>query len=286
MNIRGFFINLDRSIDRRAQMESHLASHGLGDYYRRFPAANGNPLNFPNPNNLLVGELGCFTSHYLLLKENIGSTAPLHVVEDDVIFSRFTASVIGSLLANNSFDDFDIIYLDSFVLTSTVMYREFHRLFRQCTTRDANGKIQNADFQLIDMKTIEFASTASMMISPRSIQKLHDLYHAQLTAGTPSAIDLFLRRKVQDGTLKVGCIFPFVTSLRLDSVFGTTMEEHDLRLIAMATLIARHAFFVEADWDQCLEYAQRYLNAPPDDKQRQVLTHILGFALDDRFQFR
>src|ERR1700748_3472098 len=112
MDYQGFFINLDRSPQRRAEIEAHLAQFGLEKAYRRFPAAEGNSLHLPNPGpKLLAGEIGCFISHYLLLKENLGQTKPLHVVEDDVQFSRYTAPVIQSLMTGGSLAHYDIIHL-------------------------------------------------------------------------------------------------------------------------------------------------------------------------------
>src|SRR5258708_15667754 len=83
---RGFYINLDRSPERRGEVEAQLKRFGLEHRYRRFPAADGNVLNVPNP-RLTNAEIGCFTSHYLVLKENLDSRTHLHIVEDDVVFS-------------------------------------------------------------------------------------------------------------------------------------------------------------------------------------------------------
>jgi GR25 family glycosyltransferase involved in LPS biosynthesis len=70
MSYSGFYINLDRSRERRADVEAQLAQHKLAHAYTRFKAADGNALDLPNP-HLKNGEMGCFTSHYLLLKKQL-----------------------------------------------------------------------------------------------------------------------------------------------------------------------------------------------------------------------
>src|SRR3984885_814635 len=150
MDYAGFYINLDRSTGRYAEMEAQLASLGLSDRYKRFPAAEGNSLNLPNP-KIQPGEVGCFLSQYLLLKENLNQTIPLHIIEDDVLLSRYTTQVIQSLISNNTFDTYDIVHLDTYVLTSTVLYKRFHQLYRQAVRRATNGNVEQGNFQLIDM---------------------------------------------------------------------------------------------------------------------------------------
>jgi GR25 family glycosyltransferase involved in LPS biosynthesis len=83
----GLYINLDRSPSRRAAMEDQISRYGLGYYYRRFAAADGNVLKIPT--SLTESEAGCFTSHYLVARAHLDSSMPmpLHVVEDDCQFS-------------------------------------------------------------------------------------------------------------------------------------------------------------------------------------------------------
>ncbi len=93
MKYSGFYINLDRSADRRIALEKQLRQNGLDNHYTRFTASNGNSLNFPH-SHLKEGEVGCFTSHYQLLKENQHHARPLHIIEDDVLFAPQTGQVL------------------------------------------------------------------------------------------------------------------------------------------------------------------------------------------------
>ena len=68
MNYLGFYINLDRSPQRRIGIVTQLEELQLLSQYSRFPAADGNVLNLKEL-SLRTGEIGCFTSHYLLLEK-------------------------------------------------------------------------------------------------------------------------------------------------------------------------------------------------------------------------
>ena len=49
--------------------------------------------------DLTESEIGCFASHYLLLKDNAQPGVLLHVLEDDVLFSRYTKPNTGTHIA-------------------------------------------------------------------------------------------------------------------------------------------------------------------------------------------
>src|SRR5215467_4599783 len=98
MSYVGYYLNLDRSPERRAEIEAQLVRHGLSVRYQRFPATEGNGLAFPNP-HLTDGQIGCFTSHYRVLDANVHSRSYIHIVEDDVVFSKYTNPVITDILS-------------------------------------------------------------------------------------------------------------------------------------------------------------------------------------------
>jgi hypothetical protein len=125
-----------------------------------------------------------------------------------------------------------------------------------------------------------------MIISPFAIEKLAALHAGALENGTSKPIDLFLREKADEGSLRIGCLFPFVTSVRLESsVFGSAIDPSPQHYSRIAGTLARHAFFLDCDWDKCREFIRGYLALPQQDDQLEILTRILGFSLDERFRF-
>src|SRR6476646_7970005 len=97
MSYSGLYINLDRSRQRRDWVENQLDRYHLTGRYRRFPAVDG---ALAEPRNSPVGlpEIGCFLSHYGATEAGLEWPGHLHVVEDDVLFSRRTHEVLSSII--------------------------------------------------------------------------------------------------------------------------------------------------------------------------------------------
>lgn len=99
-----FVINLARSVERRQLIEKQLNQQGLD--YEIFTAVDGKQLTQEEINSymdpgkkyfreLKVGEIGCFLSHYLVLKKIAASTLKSAViVEDDIILSENFSSLL------------------------------------------------------------------------------------------------------------------------------------------------------------------------------------------------
>lgn len=262
-------------------MEQQIAMYNLGERYKRFVAADGNTLNFPN-SRLKTGEMGCYTSHFLLLQENLESNQALHVMEDDVLLAACMEQAITFILESGALDTFDIIYTDTSVPTANNYYKTYKVLFDQIVKRNEAGDITEASFQLIDMQDRFFGTTSSFLISPRSIRKLHNLYARELTKGPSVPVDVFIHELTKQNILKVGCIFPFITSLRLDCIINTTIEGRYDYTSVMAMCIGRYSFFIDRDLKECRKYLDEFLPLT-DDRHLQVLMHILGFSCTESF---
>ncbi len=175
VNYAGYYLNLDRDVDRRRMVESQLAAFHLQAVYQRYPAALGNTLNVQAP-KLSPGAVGCFTSHYLLLKSLGDSPTHVHVVEDDIVFASCTGAVIDAFLKNGGIDNWDMLYTDIWIPVNLDLIRELSTLFSRCTAFDPkSGALSVNQFTLIDLKGRMFASTVSYVVNRRSIRKITDL---------------------------------------------------------------------------------------------------------------
>ena len=285
----GFAINLDRSAERRAQIEAEIAAFGLQDNYRRFPAADGNIFAFPNP-CLSDGEIGCFTSHLLLLKENLAGETHVHVVEDDAMFSRFTARMIESVVASEAIDQYDIVFTDSTVTPSTADYEQYRALYDESVERDAAGNVVRVHPRIVDYYV---GATTSYIVNRRAIPKLVDLFTHELTNGAAMPIDLFIRKAAREGRLRVGSLFPFATSLRIENVLNNTIGGRRNNLLSrIAVCLGRISFFVECDHRalqactmQLFPDAARPQTQPLQGSaaHRAILEDILGFCASEKF---
>jgi GR25 family glycosyltransferase involved in LPS biosynthesis len=283
MPYAGFYINLDRRPDLQAEMQAELARHGLADRYARYSAADGNALKLSNP-HIKNGEMGCFTSHYLLLKQNLGSDKHIHIIEDDVIFGPQAKQVLDSVIGNPGFDDYDIVYTDVFVPLLNDVYKGYKKFFDRTVRLDAQGNIEKASFTVINLRGIGFGSTSSYFVNRHSIGKLHDLYAAEITSEPKTSNDLFIRRKVESGELKVGVLFPFITSVKLDHITETTIEHVHHKLSALAVHMARYAFYIGADRQLLKQYMAKFPPPPATDYVGQTLGQLLLFSLTGDFE--
>jgi hypothetical protein len=277
---QGLYINLDRCPDRRDEIESELARFGLSQQYKRINATNGNALQFPGP-RLNNGEMGCFTSHYLALKENIGSDAHLHIVEDDALFCSSTAPIITRLIETGEIGKFDIIYTDVALPLANDSYKNFKALYDELVARNADGTLESVAFKILDLNPLMIATASSYLVNKDSIAKICALYHEELTAGAVLPIDSFLRKHAETGALKSGFVFPFVTSVRPERTQQSTVRKTpDSTFKFTAADIARMSFFIGCDFSECEKLMERLLPRPDGgDRHAQILADILAFSL-------
>src|SRR5258708_29269111 len=150
MSYTGFYINLDRSRERRAEIEAQLAQHKLEHVYARFKAADGNALDLPNP-HLKSGEMGCFTSHYLLLKKNLDAPKHLHVIEDDVVFSSHVEKVIRATIDNGGGNNAQLNLTGTYLTPNLDSFRMFNEHYHRSLVPDGSGEIVHHGLHLINL---------------------------------------------------------------------------------------------------------------------------------------
>jgi GR25 family glycosyltransferase involved in LPS biosynthesis len=287
VNYAGYYLNLDRDDDRRRTVENQLAAFNLQAVYQRYPAALGNILNVHAP-KLSPGAVGCFTSHYLLLKSLGDSPAHIHVVEDDVVFASCTGVVIDRFIQNGAMDNWDLLYTDIWIPVNLDIIRELGTLLNRCATFDPkSGALSVNEFALIDLKGRIFASTVSYVVNRRSVRKIADLLAGAVAGGLSQPIDLFYRQQVHEGQLKAACLFPFVTSVNVrQNLLSNISDRSDadlLRSILLSTLL-RNLFFIQGNPSMLREIAEEHLRFPPLDDRARVLAAVSRFASSTSFK--
>jgi hypothetical protein len=275
MKYAGFYINLDRSTDRRERIEGELAHIGLGGRYSRFSAIDGNALHYPNP-HLKDSEIGCFTSHARVLIENKDCPQPLHVIEDDIVLSPVVERMLDQLIEGGALTAFDLVYTDVIIPMTDAYCVKFKSLYDTSVKRDKTGEIESISFSMINMRGVEFTSTSSFLINPQSIGKLAALYEDELKRGARVAIDHFISNLCNSGGIKVGCLFPFITSVPIGNCFDSTIGGRTGLLFAFASTVFRHSFYVGCDLARCLEETSRVFPPPQSsDPHGQLITRLM-----------
>lgn len=281
----GLYINLDRSTARRDAMEKQLDQLGLSSLYARFPAVDGASINSPR-SEIGKGETGCFQSHYRALMSARSRGKFVHILEDDAILSSSVRPVIEEAIAQNLFEQFDVVFTDTFVPPHLGMLKFLKSAIDELPSSRPLGL---ANFKLADLANQNFSCLTSYVVAPKAIDRLLALYQQEIALGPRAPVDLFMRAAVNAGQLRAACLFPFVTSFDLDEVAKSTLIDDGAKterpgVTVLAAL--RHSFFVDRD----LARAKRHLDAATAsaratrDEHRAFIGEALDFVLSDEFK--
>jgi GR25 family glycosyltransferase involved in LPS biosynthesis len=283
----GYYINLDRSEERRARFEANLARLSLSSRYSRFAAVDGRTLP-KGQSPLSPGQLGCFHSHVWVLKEAQSKGLHAHILEDDAILCEHTEPVIAGAIEARLFDHFDIVFTDTFVDCELAFLKGMKDAFER-TSRAASGKPRFSDFQILDLSRRNFACLTSYAVGSRSMDRVLTLYRQELALGPRMPVDLFIRDLVHGGKLRAACIVPFVTGLALEDIVGSTIDDRGERLDKPSVMVLaalRYSFFLGRD----LSYAKREMEAAarmrrsPADPHRELIMQAIDYVMSPDFE--
>src|SRR5262245_27291917 len=281
----GLYINLDRSTERRAAMERQLDQLGLSPFYARFPAIDGAVLNSPR-STIGKGETGCFHSHYRALLSARPRGTFVHVMEDDAVPSQHVRPVIEQAISRNLFDQFDVLFTDTFVPPHLGMLKFLKSAF---DSLPPSRPLALNDLKVVDLAGQNFSCLTSYVVSAKATDRLLALYQQEIALGPRTPVDIFLRGAVSAGQLRAACLFPFITSFALDEVARSTLDERSEKterpsVTVLAAL--RYSFFVERDLDKAKKYLDVATLAARStgDAHRAFIGQALDFVISDEFK--
>jgi len=283
----GLYINLDRSPERRRNIEEQLDAYGLRDIYGRFPAIDGKAKAFPQ-SPLKPGEIGVFLSHRHALEQARVRAECVHILEDDALLTPHVPGVIGDAIRGNLFDRYDFLFTDILVICETELLKKLRKGYDGVKI-PTSGKLRLSDLKLLDLARVPFASTQSYVVGAKSLEKVLALYDEEIANGLKKPVDIFIRQQVRRGTLRAACVFPFITTGRFEDVVKSTIAGQGVRegrSSALALAVLRYLFFVGCD----LDYAQRVLNTvtqearKPTDHRHALLMQITEFVMSPDFE--
>ena len=279
----GLFINLDRSTVRRDAMERQLDRLELSPLYARFPALDGATLNSPR-SEIGKGENGCFQSHYRALLSARPRGTFVHMIEDDAVLSPSVRPVIEQAISQNVFDQFDVVFTDTFVAPHLGMLKFLKSSFDELP---ATRPLALNHLKVVDLANQNFSCLTSYVVGPKAIDRVLGLYQQEIALGPRAPVDLFLRAAVNAGQLRAACLFPFITSFALDEVEKSTLDDRSEKTERPAVMVLaalRHSFFVDRD----LETVKHALDAAgassKSDAHRALIGQALDFILSDEFK--
>jgi hypothetical protein len=246
MGIEGVFINLDRSPERRAEMERQIAQIELPYPLRRLAGVDGErqPVG---PPPLRAGQYGCWLSHLKALEQSIGQDHHLHIMEDDALISTalpILPEVVQSL-DSGSAGEWDILYLDATLIEVADMCHVFG--WAKTARDDGTVRVRTVPKEFTVYGTHSYVVNASRKAFVLDFLKRH--------AASGSPLDNVAAYGIQSGKLRAFMTTPFMTSGSDLGLSRTTGESGDDRFIAWQ--IYRRLCFYDLDETQLADLAAR-----------------------------
>jgi GR25 family glycosyltransferase involved in LPS biosynthesis len=280
--LTGRFINLDRATGRRDRLQEEFARFGFTGVYDRFPAVDGQTI--PRRGKLTRGDLGIFRSHIDILKTAGKADQFRHVIEDDVLFSEFTAPVLAYGLSRNLFRDLDIVFLDIAPRPDLGTIKSLKTISDKAFAKP-RSELAPSDFRIVDVARLNYYGAASYLVNPRSVGRLVSLYEAEWNAGPRMAVDFFLRQEIAAGRLRGGCVLPFVTTVELEETVRTQSGRSDSATTPYAFGLLRQSFYAGRDLDRLSALADAFIveaagEAP--DAHYEYIYKLFRFFLFDK----
>jgi hypothetical protein len=222
MGIEGVFINLDRSPERRAQMERQIADIELPYPVRRLAAVDGQRLSVCPP-GLSPGQYGCWLSHLKALEQSAGQEH-VHIMEDDALISSalpILPDVVQSLDAGSA-GEWDILYLDATLIEAMDMCH----VFGWAKTARDDGTVR---VRALPREFTVYGAHSYVVNATRKAFVL-DFLRRHMISGKP--IDNVTAYGVQSGQLRAFMTTPFMTSGSELGLARTVGESGDDRFLA------------------------------------------------------
>lgn len=285
-SFHGLYINLDRSPERRRNFEKQLAELNIGDRYFRFPGVDGKTLNLTS-SPLKPGEVGVFLSHSRALEQARGLGKCVHILEDDALLSEHVVPVIEDAVAANLFERYDLLFTDMMVHCHIGFMKSLKSQFDKIEMPPPHP-LRLHQLQIIDLSTVFHAAFQSYVVGAKSIDRLLALYRQEIAGGIKTPVDIFIQQQVLAGRLRAACVFPFITSFRLEDVVTSTIADQGERIgqpTIMVMAVLRYLFFLGSD----LDHAKKILDAATSsnrsktDMRHALMVQATEFVMSDDF---
>jgi GR25 family glycosyltransferase involved in LPS biosynthesis len=215
MQFDGYFINLDRSQDRRKSMETQLARLGYQDRIVRFPAVNGfeqGPFDNAGENGIWA----CRQSHERVILNAPADTATV-VLEDDVELSSLFPTIVNeqTLAAHvGSNPDLDMMILDCCPLLDRVplLLLEAEKRMKRRADPQAHGddRYWFDNVSLLDATQTYGFCSAAYIVTPKGKRTLRALFSSMEDKAV--AVDMLFRHWLRFDGLSAQLVVPFIAT--------------------------------------------------------------------------
>jgi len=272
---RGFFINLRRNEQRRADMVRHLEAINASSRYERLEAVDGQEAATQYTKTPAgPGNLGIWLSHEKLFRE--ASQTPdlhIHLIEDDELLAKNFVGVLDDILLHldAKIPSWDLLFTDAYLHLRPDEFRALQdgiKLYRE------SGK-----YTLTDLGQLDFAGSSSVVVNKRSLAKYHRLIEGKWSLG--AAIDLYIRYLVHSGELKAFITLPFMSTVSGHSANSNISRKLNLSHSVSETL--RRSFFQDADLELLTAQMREQVAATTISPLAAIYLDSAKFVISDQF---
>ncbi len=289
MKLEGYYINLDRSTQRREHIEQQLQVHGLKGWIERFAAVDGRE-KFPQLERTQANALGCLQSHRNAIAQS-DPAANLLILEDDIEFSAdfptiINAGNIGNYVQSNP--DVELIFLDCLsqfhacieLSKAAQTYMPRNPEARHAT---AQSRRKTPTVSILDAHGRYAVAAAAYIVTPKGKRHLAQAF-AELPEIHDVAIDHIFTRMIQSQSLVAKLFLPYLAT-PIHTFDSTIAEGVDGRWneppeIAAAYPALRRLLFA----GDCHIEELRTLIAPLLEKFGPTPEHLLVMEIDAALQ--
>lgn len=271
--MKGYYINLDSSVERREAFEKELKKYALEKNIKRVSAIDGKKVTLQENDHIQwkkkpPSKRGLWLTFEKIFEENMGSDENIFLFEDDAVIGKNFLQGVEWLSKNLPDEDWDIIYFDCDVrvLDLNVVYQLF-----KAYENFKNSK----NFLFLDAGKAYMAGNSSVLINKNSIEKLYNLFATGKVHGLPN--DIFIRYLINENILKGLVLFPFVNAVS-DHAKKSTLVAENTMINSLIDL--RQKLFIESDFndpnfEQLIE--KKLLKA------KETYLKIVKEIIDDKF---
>lgn len=278
--LRGLYINLARSPERRERCDQQLADHGLNDRYQRLEAIDGQAASIDHPDTAFTpGKLGCWLSHLAALKAASEHPGHTHILEDDFqLTARFSPFIATIDQHTAEAGHWDILFTD-IDLAGMFNVATMKALVARVDRLSAAGHLV-----LDDAKPLYAAGNSSYIVNGASAPRVYQLMREGLASNLPN--DLWMRKLIREDRLKARVTLPFVTTVNDgfndSTILGNIGSSNPS--ILFATLF-RRALAADADTGALLATFKQHLGRmPPINDRGMIYAHLVAHFMSDDFK--
>lgn len=215
-DLQGFYINLDRAVERRESMEQGLARHGLDRIVTRYSAKQGDD----RPKGITPNELGCFLSH-----QDVVTTAdparPLLVLEDDLYFPEPFGKAFAAIFKSVFDREWDMLFLNKMI-----SFADIRALYHMLRLKRKAGDIYAPSFARYSIepcKGLYVSGAGAYLIRPEAIPKVAAILNRAAEAGYKRPLDMVYLDAINRDEIKAQFVFPYL--LGINSAFESTIND-------------------------------------------------------------